>query len=273
MPPMKNLRLSFVFVSAIASLYSVYAEEDEPREEEGTVTVQHSNTCAMCHSNCDGSDGNADESERGIAPFDLWQGSMMANSARDPLWRAAVSAEIQATPSRREDIEKKCLSCHSPMAHNLGYDDHDTGSMMHILDCGAEIGQLARDGVSCTICHGITPDGLGTEASFAAGYQLDSERRLFGPHASPFTMPMRHHTAFTRPMAHKFSTLPCAEVVTHSRPKRSTPRATKSVSACSNRRPISNGSIRTIEPKATRPALLRLVVRAATHRQRTRTDA
>ncbi len=121
----------------------------------------------------------------------------MANSARDPLWRAAVSAEIQATPSRREDIEKKCLSCHAPMAHNLGYDDHDTGSMMHILDCGAEIGQLARDGVSCTICHGITPDGLGTEASFAAGYQLDRERRLFGPHASPFTMPMRHHTAFT----------------------------------------------------------------------------
>ena len=35
---------------------------------------------------------------------------------------------------------------------------------------------------------------IGTEASFSAGFRLDPERRSFGPHESPFAMPMRHQT-------------------------------------------------------------------------------
>jgi len=187
--------ITLLLLSALTPFASVLQNEDElPKDE---VAVDVSTTCALCHSNAPNATAMRDARGRGIAPYDLWQGTMMANSARDPLWRAAVSAEIEATPSRSEDIQRKCLSCHAPMAHNLGYDDHGTGSLMHILDCESDIGVLARDGVSCTICHGITPEGLGTEASFAAGYQLDTERRLYGPHASPFTMPMRHHTVFT----------------------------------------------------------------------------
>lgn len=83
------------------------------------------------------------------------------------------------------------------MAHRMGLDDHDTGSLMHVLDCDSELGEMARDGVSCTICHGMSPEGLGTEASFSAGFHLDEELRLFGPHQAPFAMPMRHLTSFT----------------------------------------------------------------------------
>ncbi len=133
----------------------------------------------------------------GIAPFDLWQGTMMANASRDPLWRAVVSAEVAATPSRQEEIERACLKCHAPMAHLLGLDDHGTGSLMHVLDCDSDLGEMARDGVSCTICHGMSPEGLGTPASFSANFLLDPERRLFGPHRDPFPMPMRGMTGFT----------------------------------------------------------------------------
>ena len=159
--------------------------------------VQHSNSCARCHSNAPRASGMRDAAGREVGPYNLWRGTMMANAARDPLWRAVVSAEIAATPSRQTEIEATCLSCHTPMAHRVGLDDHGTGSLMHQLECVGERSDLARDGVSCTICHGMSPEGLGTEASFSAGFKLDDQRRLFGPHASPFTMPMRHMTGFT----------------------------------------------------------------------------
>ena len=57
-----------------------------------------------------------DETGESVAPFDLWRASMMANSARDPIWRAMVSTEVAATPSRKAEIGAKCTRCHAPMA-------------------------------------------------------------------------------------------------------------------------------------------------------------
>src|SRR6185503_14048865 len=50
----------------------------------------------------------------------------------------------------------------------------------------ADEAALALDGVSCSLCHQIQPEGLGTEASFSGGFRVDSvtapgERRVFGP--------------------------------------------------------------------------------------------
>lgn len=159
------------------------------------VTVEESTTCALCHSNAPRANAMRDMENRPISPHLLWSGTMMANSALDPLWRAAVSAEVAATPSRRVEIERTCLSCHSPMAHHAGLIDDE--SPMSVLTDTSRAGALARDGVSCTICHGITKEGLGTEESFSGGYRLDGEGRLFGPHEQPFAMPMQMHTEFT----------------------------------------------------------------------------
>lgn len=156
-----------------------------------------STACVACHSNAAGASAMRDAAGAPVAPYDLWRATMMANAARDPLWRAAVSAEVAATPARRAEIEAKCARCHAPMAHRAGLDDHGTGSLLHALDCASPLGELARDGVSCTVCHGIAPTGLGTEASFGGGFELDASGRLFGPHAAPFAMPMRRHTGFT----------------------------------------------------------------------------
>jgi hypothetical protein len=48
--------------------------------------------------------------------------------------------------------------------------------------------RLARDGVSCTVCHQIASDGLGSPASFNGHFRLlparpDGVRQLFGPFA------------------------------------------------------------------------------------------
>ena len=155
-----------------------------------------SSVCLRCHSNAPRARAMRDRDGNPVAPYDLWRGTMMANAARDPLWRAVLSAELAATPSRQAEIEAKCMSCHTPVEHRRGLDDHGTGSFLHLLECDSEPGERARDGVSCTICHGISPEGLGTDASFSAGFELDGSR-LFGPHERPFPMPMRRFTGFT----------------------------------------------------------------------------
>ncbi|QDU84500.1 hypothetical protein Pla163_16100 [Planctomycetes bacterium Pla163] len=160
------------------------------------ASVQLSSSCARCHSAAPGASALRDADGETVAPYDLWRGTMMANSALDPLWRAVVSVEVAATPSARAAIESKCLSCHAPMADQVGIDVPDGASPIAVLHDEGMLGELARDGVSCTICHGIAPDRLGTAASFSAGFVLDPWNRLYGPHEDPFQNPMNRATGF-----------------------------------------------------------------------------
>ena len=45
---------------------------------------------------------------------DDWAGTMMANAAKDPLWRAKVAHEILVNPTLTQDIENTCTKCHAP---------------------------------------------------------------------------------------------------------------------------------------------------------------
>ncbi len=151
-----------------------------------------SGTCALCHQNAAGAQAMRDEVGAAIGPFDLWMGTMMANSARDPLWRAVVSAEVAATPAAREAIEAKCTRCHAA----AGWHESDAPSMA-LIDATDTAGHLARDGVTCTVCHGIEPDGLGTDASFTGHWVIGDEKVAYGPHAQPQARPMEMHTGIT----------------------------------------------------------------------------
>jgi len=165
-------------------------------------SVGFARSCARCHSAAETSTALRDSAGRSVAPFDLWRSSMMANASRDPFWRAQVAVEIAATPSRADEIAETCLRCHAPLAERVGLDDHDTGDPLHVLSCDEELGELAADGASCTICHGIVPDGLGTEETWDGRGKLDPERRQFGPHADPFAMPMQRLAGFTPAEGH-----------------------------------------------------------------------
>ena len=120
-----------------------------------------------------------------------WRASMMANSARDPYWQAAVRREILDHPEAAEEIQGECSICHMPMARYTAVTAGGAGSVFDHLPVG--IGQkpldlLAADGVSCTLCHQVQPDGLGEESSFVGGFVVDTAaawggRELFGPFA------------------------------------------------------------------------------------------
>ncbi len=147
-----------------------------------------SDTCRECHSNATSSTAMRDESGNGVAPYDLWEASMMANAARDPLWRAVVSVEVAETPGAADLIGERCMSCHAPM----GATDADLLGEVKPrypagLTDGSERSNLALDGASCTLCHQIEPDNLGLPESWKGNYIIAGEQKAYGPHPNPNT--------------------------------------------------------------------------------------
>ena len=136
-----------------------------------------------------------DSRGEGVAPHDLWSGSMMAQSSRDPYWKAALSAEILATPAQKYHIVEICTRCHSPMSPvaQISDDSHT----LEFMQPGVSNQELATDGVSCTVCHRISDENLGTSESFTGGFVLNSKNEIYGPHSDPFARPMQMHVGYT----------------------------------------------------------------------------
>lgn len=118
-----------------------------------------------------------------------WRASMMANSARDPYWQAAVRREVSDHPEAAAAIEAKCGRCHMPMASVVAEAEGREFSIFSNLPIGRGAGPdaaLAADGVSCAACHQVSPRGLGAEESFTGGFHVATEpqqegRPVYGP--------------------------------------------------------------------------------------------
>ena len=104
---------------------------------------------------------------------DDWRSSIMANSTKDPFWRAKVRHEVLTNPSHGATLEDKCTSCHAPMGHFSAH--HDGQEYYSLLESLTD--SLALDGVSCGVCHQQDPEGIGTRFS---GDMTFVEDTIFG---------------------------------------------------------------------------------------------
>jgi hypothetical protein len=105
--------------------------------------------CTYCHSGY----GTA------VAPFDTWVTSIMAQSARDPIFHAALAVANQ-------DVNlggSTCLRCHAPGAF-LG-ERTSTGTTADFIP-------EDFDGINCNFCHRVVNPELG--ALSAVGYPGDA---------------------------------------------------------------------------------------------------
>ncbi len=144
-----------------------------------------SGVCSTCHRDQSSNTGEVVSIDR------QWAVSSMANSARNPFWQAALSAEVMAAPDQGPGIQAFCSTCHMPMAK---YTANVFGTPATVLGNGFVSPQnplhgLAMDGVSCSLCHQITQNGLGTEDSYTGGFVIDAEapvgsRPAFGLYAT-----------------------------------------------------------------------------------------
>lgn len=143
-----------------------------------------SGKCVICHGHDPDGNANINSNDVDVNVVDAWRSTMMANSAKDPFWRAKVSHETLVNPSHQADLEDKCTSCHAPMGHfnakHLGQTHYSIAAM--------EQDPVALDGVSCNACHQITNDSLGL--LFSGNVKYDTDYFLYGPYTNPLGAPM-----------------------------------------------------------------------------------
>lgn len=146
-----------------------------------TALFATADNCMACHN------GLATAAGEDVSIGVAWRATMMANSSRDPYWQAAVRREVMDHPSAAADIEDACAACHMPMSHTAAHASGTTARVFaNLANASDPESRLAQDGVSCTLCHQITPKNLGEPSSFSGGYVIDTtvpieKRPLFGP--------------------------------------------------------------------------------------------
>ena len=193
----RRLRPAFLIVSVL--LLGVVASAPRParaqmmRGAARTGAFMEAKQCALCHSGSPGALAMTDANGNDVSPFLTWSATTMANAFKDPYWRAQMSREIEKEPGRKEAVESLCLRCHAPApSHQARLD----GAPMPSFEA-LESNPLARDGVSCTVCHQTQPANLGKAESFSGRLDIRNEQKLFGPFKDPVAMPMRMHTGYT----------------------------------------------------------------------------
>jgi hypothetical protein len=188
-PTRHLLLLACTFWAVTVLTVSPDARAAQPAQEKAPhpdlSLFSHSENCLACHNTLLSAAGED------VSIGATWRSTMMANSARDPYWQAGVRRETIDHPKRSADIQNECAACHMPMAQKIAHAAGGKGEVFaHLPTAGpnaSELQRLASDGISCTVCHQIGPDKLGTRESFNANFSLlptpaDGSRLIFGPY-------------------------------------------------------------------------------------------
>jgi hypothetical protein len=134
-----------------------------------------------------------------------WRYSMMGLSGRDPIFFSQLNSEVtlhgnvKTHPGQgKEFVQDLCLHCHGVMGQRQYHDDTGKFFTRDILqDPNSMYGALARDGVSCAVCHRIAAQGLGTPATFTGNFNLGPPDQMNGPYKEVITLPMKNVLGMT----------------------------------------------------------------------------
>jgi hypothetical protein len=136
-----------------------------------------------------------------LSPYGEWSASVMGLSGRDPIFHAQLESEKALHPGLGETIDNVCYRCHGSMGqHQLQIDHGDKRKFSHdmIYATGdhpdAKYGALARDGISCGVCHRIAEKDLGQPETFTGQFNLGPADTIYGPFADPKTYAMDQAT-------------------------------------------------------------------------------
>ncbi len=146
-----------------------------------SAEFQTSDRCVACHN------GMVDSKGDDYSIGSDWETSLMANSSRDPYWQASVRRETMDHGTAAAVIEDECSACHMPIPHYKFKQAGQFTPVLAHLPSGPHSDKEHADGVSCSVCHQITPETLGTEASFNGNFVIrgslaNGTRAEYGPY-------------------------------------------------------------------------------------------
>ncbi|MCB1034803.1 MAG: hypothetical protein KDD47_13310, partial [Acidobacteria bacterium] len=173
-----------------------------------------------------------------LSPYATWRTSPMGLGGRDPIFFSQLASETETFhPQVSETVQDTCLGCHGILGQRQWAIDQAEGGAADDEGCEpflrqyanavpwpagnpgahlAEVGALARDGISCTACHHmvlgeqatkenaeeprnacvlerqalLNPGGRGFAKTFTGSFLVGPANALYGPFEKPQTKPM-----------------------------------------------------------------------------------
>lgn len=164
-----------------------------------------------------------------VSPYGEWSASPMGLAGRDPIFFSQLQSETNNLPKLQACTENTCLHCHGVMGQRLFSEDTRQrpnpackalfavappkqvpfGQAFRLKQVTqwqddpahkATYGNLARDGISCTVCHHISSEDLGKEATFTGNFVTGKNDKVFGPYKDDTIVP--------KPMQHALNVTP-----------------------------------------------------------------
>jgi hypothetical protein len=143
-----------------------------------------------------------DGSLKNLSQFGEWRYSMMGLSGRDPVFFAQLDTEstlhrrLVGKPNGAAFVQDLCLRCHGVMGQRQFHiDNPEPGKLFTrkaMQDPKSEYGALARDGVSCAVCHHMGADKLFDPSTYTGLFLIGPPTELYGPYSDPTVLPMQN---------------------------------------------------------------------------------
>lgn len=167
-----------------------------------------SNQCASCHNATDNTPGPthmlfpdqqvpgpADPNSINLSTYGEWRYSMMGLSGRDPIFFAQLDTEstvhskLKGQRNAPGFIQDTCLSCHGVMGQRQYHLDKGNApnrlfTRDQLNDPNSKYAALARDGVSCMVCHHMANEDLDDPSTYTGKFHVGPADEVYGPYPS-----------------------------------------------------------------------------------------
>ncbi len=137
-----------------------------------------------------------------LSPFGEWSWSLMGLAGRDPVFYAQLESEQALQRTRSAGITDLCFSCHGVMGQRQLHIDQpdqlfreDFVYNTNRADTLHRYGALAREGISCALCHQVVNDGKPLDQIVTGRFSVSAPdsgiSRIYGPFDKPTEHPMK----------------------------------------------------------------------------------
>jgi Cytochrome P460 len=131
-----------------------------------------------------------------VSPYGEWRWSPMGLAGRDPVFYSQLDSELaflKDQPAKHQKVINTCMNCHGAMGKKAFAAEHPTENFkvdfVYARDPSAEgfrYGSLARDGISCLVCHRMAAPKNGSLSYFLnnkinGDFDLTPPDQLNGP--------------------------------------------------------------------------------------------
>jgi len=187
-----------------------------------------SSQCASCHDATDNTPmpthmlwppGPPGLNTINLSTYGEWRYSMMGLSGRDPIFFAQLDTEstqhakIKGKPNAPGFIQDTCLSCHGVMGQRQYHLDKGNGPRTlftrdQLNNPNSKYAALARDGVSCAVCHHMADGNLDDPSTYTGKFNVGPTNELYGPYPSGNTDVPTGDNVIRVPMVNSVGILP-----------------------------------------------------------------